>query len=365
MRQPDPGGAGRKRKDMSGDSTARAAWRWWVIGSAAIVGLALVWLLRGIDPDQLYELVAGADPVFLVVLLLTVAAEQIVRAWKWRQLLHGLRPVGTLRLFGTIMAGYFVGMLIPLGISPLVRSWLVARLEGLGTGTVLATAAIDRLVDGLVFSVFVFAALGLAVFPDPGGVRLGLVAGGVGGLVLFASILAALARYRKRAGHRDAWITRLAGWLPDRFSGAVKAFAVSFAEGIVWPREAWRGGAIVLASFAIKFVALSYFLWAGLAFGIVLAVADYLFLLAFLGFLVIVSRAARIPGGFLLGSVFALDLLGVEEEPALAMTAAVQFATMLTVAATGAFALWRQGMTLGALRAMHREDAGPHDRLDS
>jgi hypothetical protein len=258
---------------MNSDTATGFVRRWWVIGSAVIVGLALVWLLRGVDPDRLYNVVAGADPVFLAILLVTVAAEQIVRAWKWRQLLHGLRPVGTLRLFGTIMAGYFVGMLIPLGISPLVWSWLVARLETLNTRTVLATAAIDRLVDGLVFTMFVFAALGLAVFPDPGGVRLGLLAGGAGSLVLFASILAALARYKNRAGHPDAWITRLAGWLPARFSGAVAAFAASFAEGIVWPREAWRGGAIVLSSFAIKFVALPYFLWAGSAFGIVLAAA--------------------------------------------------------------------------------------------
>ena len=347
---------------MSSSRAKGFARRWWLIGSAIIVGLALVWLLRGVDADRLYIVIARADPVFLVILLVTVAAEQIVRAWKWRQLLHGLRPVGTLRLFGTIMAGYFVGMLIPLGISPLVRSWLVARLETLNTGTVLATAAIDRLVDGLVFTVFVFAALGLAVFPDPGGVRFGLLAGGAGSLVLFASILAALARYKNRAGRPDAWITRLAGWLPARFSGAVKAFAASFAEGIVWPREAWRGGAIVLASFAIKIVALSYFLWAGLAFGIVLAAADYLFLLVFLGFLVIVSRAARIPGGFLVGSVFALDLLGVEAEVALAMTAAVQFATILTVATVGAFALWRQGMTLDGLRAVGREAAERHER---
>lgn len=347
---------------MSSESATGYARRWWLTGSAAVVGLALVWLLRGIDTDRLSGVVTGADPVFLAILLVTVAAEQILRAWKWRQLLHDLRPVGTLRLFGTIMAGYFVGMLIPLGISPLVRSWLVARLESLKTGTVLATAAIDRLVDGLVFTLFVAAALVFAVFPDPGGVRLGLVAGGVGSLLLFGLILAALARYRNRAGHPDSWITRLAARLPTRFAGAVNEFAATFAEGIVWPRETWRGFAILLASFAIKFVALSYFLWAGLAFGIVLEAADYLFLLAFLGFLIIVARAARIPGGFFLGSLFALDLLGVEDEAALAMTAAVQLATILTVAAVGAVALWRQGVTLEGLRAVGQEDVARDDR---
>lgn len=347
---------------MSEKSVKRSARRWWVIGAAAIVGLALAWLLRGIDSGRLYDLVAAADPGFLALLLVTVAAEQLVRAWKWRQLLHGLRPVGTLRLFASIMAGYFAGMLIPLGISPLVRSWLVARLEALNTGTVLATAAIDRLVDGLVFSLFVFAALVFAGFPDPGGVRLGLAAGGAGGLVLFVAVLAALARHKRRAGHPDAWITRLAGRLPGRLSGAASDFALAVAEGVVWPREAWRGGAIILASFVIKLIALSYFLWAGLAFGIVLAAADYLFLLAFLGVLVIVARAVRIPGGFLVGSVFALDLIGVEAEAALAMTAAVQFATMLTVAAVGAFALWRQGVTLDGIRAAGREVGGRHDQ---
>lgn len=339
---------------------AAANKRWWTIAAAVVVVLALVWLLRGIDPDRLYTVMAAANPVFLAILLVTVAAEQIVRAWKWRQLMYDLRPVGTLRLFGTIMAGYFVGMLIPLGISPLVRSWLVARLESLKTSTVLATAAIDRLVDGVVFTGFVALALGLAVFPDPdGGIRLGLVVGGAGSLALFTVVLIGLARYKRRAGRPDAWITRLVSLLPARLSGPFNRVALSFAAGIVWPREAWRGAVIVFASVAIKLVALTYFLWAGLAFGIVLAPADYVFLMTFLGFLLIIGRLARVPGGFILGSVFALDLLGVAEEPALAMTLSVQLATTLTVAGTGAFALWRQGMTVDGLRAAVKAKTEP------
>jgi hypothetical protein len=123
----------------------------------------------------------------------------------------------------------------------------------------------------------------------------------------------------------------------------------SFAEGVVWPREAWRGAGIVLASIVIKLIAITHFLWAGLAFGLVLNALDYVFLIVFLGFLIILSRLARIPGGFLVGAIFALDLLGVPDEQALVMVLLVQFSSLLATASIGAFALWRSGIALDEL----------------
>lgn len=322
-----------------------------------IAALALVWVLWRADYDRLHQVVAEADIRFLLLAPLAIAAEQLVRAWKWRQLLHVIRPISTLRLFGAIMAGYFANIVIPLGISPFVRSWLVARLEALKMSAVLATAAIDRLVDGVIFSGFVAVALIFAVFPDPsGGIRLGLIVGGVGGLALFALLLLALARFKSLAGLPDGWTMRLADRLPARFAGSVNRILQSFAEGIVWPREVWRGVAIVLASVVIKLIAATHFLWAGLAFLLVLRPSDYVFLMVFVGFLIILTRFARIPGGFFLGSIFALDLVGVAEEQALAMVLVVQFASLLTVAGIGALALWTSGVTLDALRMAKGND---------
>jgi hypothetical protein len=78
---------------------------------------------------------------------------------------------------------------------------------------------------------------------------------------------------------------------------------------------------------------------------------DYVFLVVFLGFLIILTRLVRIPGGFFFGALFALDLLGVAEEPALAMVLVVQLSSMLTVCAIGALALWRHGVALDELRS--------------
>ena len=104
---------------------------WWAVIGGTLSILALGWILWRVDLERLRQVVVEAEIGYALLVPLALAVEQLVRGWKWRQLLHGIKSVHTLRLFGAIMAGYFANFLIPLGISPIVRSWLVARLEGL------------------------------------------------------------------------------------------------------------------------------------------------------------------------------------------------------------------------------------------
>src|SRR6516164_9163303 len=135
---------------------------------------------------------------------------------------------------------------------------------------------------------------------------------------------------------RPGWRCRCGGWRhrsPKASSGRAR-----------------RGAAIVLASVVMKAIAATQFVGAGLAFRISLDPAEYLFLLVFLGFLVIVGHFARIAGGFIIGAVFALSLLGVPQEEALAMSLIVQMSSVLSVAGVGALALWLQGVALADMR---------------
>ena len=324
---------------------------WWSIVGALTGLLALAWVFSRVEYDRIFEVLNQTNTVYVLMLPLAIAAEQLVRAWKWRQLLFAIRPVGTLRLFGAIMAGYFLNVLFPFGISPVARSWLIARLEALKLSTVLATAAIDRLVDGLIFTGFVAVVVVFAIFPDPtSNIRQGLIVGGAGSFVLFTLLLFGLSRFKHRVARPDTWIMRLSGRLPVRLVGPVQKLMPSFAQGVVWPQEAWRGLCIVLASIVIKMIAISHFLLAGLAFRLVLHPLDYVFLVVFLGFLIILSRLVRIPGGFFVGAIFALDLLGVPEEEALSMVLLVQVSSLLAIVSIGAFALWRSGIALDELR---------------
>ncbi len=337
-------------------ATAPKRLRRWLPWAGGLLGvIALAWVLRGFDFTRFRSILAGANLTLLALVPLSILGEQLVRAWKWRQLLHPLRPVGVWRLFGTIMAGYLLAILIPFGFGTVARSWLVARRESLKLASVLATVALDRLTDGVVFACLVPLALFSVVVDDPtGGVRTGLVWGGAGSFVLFATLLLALVAYRRGALRANVQgegrLAALLGRLPQRFVPAVQRFAAAFAEGVVWPRETWRGVGIVLASLAIKLLAATHLLWAGLSIGVVLAPAQYLFLIVFLGFLIILGHFIRVIGSFVIGGVFVLGLFGVAAEPALVMVLMVEMASLLSIAVVGAMSLWTQGVALAELR---------------
>lgn len=327
------------------------------LGAAAGVAL-LAWVLRALDVSRFLDVLKSAGWWLLVVLPVTNLVQALLRAEKWRHMLHPLAEVKRFRLFGAIMGGYFADMVVPVRIGPLVRAWLIARLENMRTGSLLATVALDRIIDGFVF--FGFAALALAWwrFPEQeSAVRDGILTGaGVSAAALIAAVIVLIA-VRRGAVHRLAAAFPVLTFpvLPAHWRSAIGRFTLAFTEGVVWPKEAWRGATVIGVSVLIKLIAVSYYVSAGLAFGVALQPADYLFLMVFLGFLLFVAGMLKIVGGFTAGTIFALELLGVEVETALAMVLIVQGTTIVTVASCGAAALWRQGLSMSMLRGARRE----------
>ena len=342
------------------ETRSRRSWLPWVGGLLGIAALA--WVLRGFDLDRFLAVLASADARLVALVPVVIMAEQLVRAWKWRQLLHPLRSIGTFYLFGTVMAGYLLAVLIPFGFGTVARSWLVARRENLKLASVLATVAIDRLTDGIVFACLVPVALLSVVFTDPGGgIRTGLAWGAIASLVLFSFALFLLVGARRVALSPEGWLSSLIRRLPVRVAEPASRLAAAFAEGIAWPRQAWRGVGVVMASLVMKLLSATNFVWAGLAVGVVLDPGQYLFLIVFLGFLIILGHFARVAGSFVIGGVVALGLFGVEEEQALAMVLIVEASSLLSIALIGSLSLWWQGLELGELRRTAGEKSAEHD----
>ncbi len=179
---------------MTTGSTQRAprAMLWTTIAALLAIGVLFV-VFRNFDVGRLSDILLGAEPLWLLALAISIPIEQVLRGWKWRQILFDIRPVGTLRLFSAVMVGYFANMMIPIGLSPLVRAWLIARLESLKISTVLLTTAIERFVDGIVFAVLVGVLVIFAVLPETeGNLRLGLMVAGISSLVLFTALIGGL-----------------------------------------------------------------------------------------------------------------------------------------------------------------------------
>jgi hypothetical protein len=328
---------------------------WTTIAALLAIGVLFV-VFRNFDVGRLSDILLGAEPLWLLALAISIPIEQVLRGWKWRQILFDIRPVGTLRLFSAVMVGYFANMMIPIGLSPLVRAWLIARLESLKISTVLLTTAIERFVDGIVFAVLVGVLVIFAVLPETeGNLRLGLMVAGISSLVLFTALIGGLYMVKHHLIDSNSLIGRFVAWLETLFGGRLAGIGLGMVEGITWPKSRWRGSGIILASIAMKMISTSHFLWVGLMFGILLSPFDYLFIMVVTGFALIVSRFIRVPGGGIMGSAFALKLLGIADEEALTMVLVVHFSVMALVAGIGAIAMWKNGLTVLELRHAARE----------
>ena len=118
--------------------------------------LALFWVLRNFDLDKFLQTIVRTDYSFLVILSGFIILEQVFRGFKWGLILKPFGKIGVLPLFGAVMLGYFSNYLVPVRISPLVRGWVISRMQKYNLSTVLATIGVDRILDGLVFIVFSF-----------------------------------------------------------------------------------------------------------------------------------------------------------------------------------------------------------------
>lgn len=319
--------------------------RWLVPAIGATTAVALVLRLYGsLDVATFLHALRSANPFWLTVLAATILLEQLLGGWKWRQILHDVKPVSTLGLTGALLAGYGANVLVPLGVSPLVRAWLVARREGLAMATVLSTTVVARFLDGVVFALLAGLVATAGQIPQiEGDLRLGLSVAGALNLALFGGLLWVLFRFRAVFAGEGPRICRLFDRVAARMGVSGPDLRASLCDGIVWPEAPIRRAAAIGAAVAGKLVAATHLLWAGLAVGVVLTAWDYLFLMVFSGFAMVLGRFIRIPAGFVLGAGYALAALGVTAEQALAMVLFTYVTTIVLMVGIGFAVLWRSG----------------------
>ncbi|MCX7561477.1 lysylphosphatidylglycerol synthase transmembrane domain-containing protein [Sulfitobacter sp. F26204] len=322
--------------------------RWGAPLIGAAVALVLIFMLYGsLDFGKFLDGLRSANLIWVVILAVTILLEQFFNGWKWRQVLHDVKPVDTFRLTGALLAGYGANVLVPLGISPLVRAWIIARLEQLKMATVLTTTIISRFIDGVVFALFAGVLALVGQVPQvEGNLELGLSVAGALNIVLFGGLLWAMFRFRTLFASDGPVICRLFDWVAARMRANGPGLRTAICDGVIWPRNAMRRVAVFVGAIAAKLIAATHFVWAGLAVGVVLAPWDYIFLMVFSGFIMVLGRFVRIPGSFIFGAGFALQMLGVPPETALLMILFNYIMTILLVVGIGLIVLWQSGIDI-------------------
>ena len=193
----------------------------------ALVSLAcLYFATRGTDWATVGALLAGARPLFVLLLVLACAAVLWVRMLRWRILLRPLGDVPRYPALSATVIGFGAGAVLPFRLGELVRPALIARKTGMKMSAALSSVVLERLFDTLI--VLVCFLVVSFIQPVPGGMRRGALVVAIG-LVVGLVLLRAGFRCMARGEHVIARLTRP---LPARFGAVVQDLSRSFLTGL-------------------------------------------------------------------------------------------------------------------------------------
>ncbi|MCI0643803.1 MAG: flippase-like domain-containing protein [Chloroflexi bacterium] len=181
----------------------------WQLWLGVLVSAFSLWLaLRGLQLDQVWRSIRQANYLWLIPSVLTYFVAVWARTWRWEYMLRPLKHIPLRRLFPVVVIGYMGNNVYPLRAGEVLRSYVLRRQEGVAMSASLATVIVERVFDGLVMLVFVFAALPLAPLPSEVIRSLVILASAAffGAMIVFFALAAAPQR-----------ALRLAGWVSQRF----------------------------------------------------------------------------------------------------------------------------------------------------
>lgn len=138
-----------------------------------VIGAALVFLaFRDLAFGDLKAAFQQADYFWLWPYLATMVGVQVFRAWRWRYLLEPIAPrmPSMWRILTVSWVGFMAIIALPLRLGEVVRPYLIADPADSGgsasgsagaesrlrMSAALGTIAVERVVDGLIVSIFLF-----------------------------------------------------------------------------------------------------------------------------------------------------------------------------------------------------------------
>jgi hypothetical protein len=257
-------------------------------------------------------------------------------------MLRPLKHIPVRRLFPVVVIGYMGNNIYPFRAGEVLRAYVLRRREAVSMSASLATVIVERVFDGLVMLMFVFAALPFAPLPGGGeSIRTIIIAASVaffGALIVFFAIAAAPQR-----------ILTLTRWVSDRFlPEQVAEPLLDFAERFMIGLESLRHFRNVLMIF---FTSVVVWLLETVKYWFVMHA--FTFEVSFFALMLmngVVNLATTLPsapgyiGTFDGPGIAVLILYGVRDTIATAYTLVLHAALWLPVTLLGAFYMVREGL---------------------
>jgi glycosyltransferase 2 family protein len=109
----------------------------------------LAWVLHGYNLHEIKDEVKDLDWKWVSLCVMFDLAVYVVHGWRWITVLSPVKQVPFWRTVQSIYIGLFANEILPLRTGELIRGYLLAHWNGMYLSVVLASEAIERLMDGI------------------------------------------------------------------------------------------------------------------------------------------------------------------------------------------------------------------------
>jgi uncharacterized protein (TIRG00374 family) len=334
------------------------SWKFWLGLLISIIFITIA--LYGLDLAHFWETLQKANYWWLLPGIAVYFVTVLVRTWRWRSMLAHLKPIPLLRLFPIVVIGYMGNNVYPARAGEVLRSYVLRRNEGVGMTASLATVVLERIFDGLVMLLFVFATLPFAPLPE--GFRLVVI----GFSLVFAFALAlffALAARPERMSRLYAYaVDRL---LPERLRPRIHGLFDRFVHGLQSLRSPREMATIFLTSTVIWLGETTKYWFVMHAFDFNVPFPVLMLMTAVVNLATTIPSTPGYIGTFDAPGIAILTQFGVEQAVATGYTLVLHVALWLPITLLGAFFMlresigWRDMARAAESRAEPAAPAGP------
>jgi glycosyltransferase 2 family protein len=329
----------------------------WQLWLGLLVSALFLWLaLRGLKLEEVWEGMRGANYWWLIPSVATYFVAVWARTWRWDYMLRPLKHIPMRRLFPVVVIGYMGNNVYPFRAGEVLRSYVLRRREDIPMSASLATVIVERVFDGLVMLIFVFAALPLAPLPSES-LRLTVIVASVaffGAMVVFF----AAAAVPERTIYLAKWFSdRL---LPERLQRPFMDITIRFLSGLESLRSFRNVMMIFLTSIVIWLLETVKYWFVMHAFPFEVSFFALMLMNGVVNLATTLPSAPGYVGTFDAPGIAVLTLYRVEQAVATAYTLVLHAALWLPVTLLGAYYMIQEGMSwsdFGRAREVKQETA--------
>src|SRR5215467_8471151 len=131
-----------------------------VLGYAISIG-CLIWVLHGFPFSELGPTLRSLDYRWVALAVFADLTVYIVHGWRWTTLLAPVARVSFWRTVQSIYIGLFANEVLPLRTGEVIRCYLLAHWNDLRLSLTFASAAVERVIDGIVLVACFLATAGM------------------------------------------------------------------------------------------------------------------------------------------------------------------------------------------------------------